>query len=204
MAEVSFTTYDINPSQRFVDQEGRLTQKGFEIMKAVTQLVSAVTIEDGEVKTEMLESEIIRVSTLFADNVVITSKVAPNAISELTALLQVGSNGPDGETLISGTIPIDSLNNTGLLLTFTAFMEKPDFDPANFGTWGLHLRRNGTIIDSTPPLFYDDNFSYQPVASFIDPDPGDDPEYEIESYLVGGPGVFTVSGGVLNVGLLKR
>jgi hypothetical protein len=204
MAEVSYRQYDVNPTMRFVDAEGRLTQKGFELMKAVAALVSAVTIQDGEITTEMLEAEIIRVSTLFADEVVITSKVAQNAISELSALVQPGPFGPNGSTLVTGVVPIDSTNNTGILLTFTSFMDKPVFDPNNFGYWGLHLKRNGSIIDSTPPLFYDDNFSYQPVASFIDPTPGDDPLYEIEAYLSSGPGNFLISGGVLNVGLLKR
>lgn len=204
MVEVTRAKYPLNPTLKLVTPEGRATAEFFRVLKAIGDLISNITIEDGEVKTEMLESEIIRVSTLIADEIIITSKVAPNAISELTALTQSGSNGPNGETLISGTVPIESTNNTGLLLTFTSFMDKPYFDSGNFGYWGLHLRRNGSIIQTTPGLYYDDNFSYQPVASFIDPSPGTDPEYQIESYLSSGPGGFTITGGVLNVGLLKR
>jgi len=106
--------------------------------------------------------------------------------------------------LVSGVVPIDSTNNTGLLLTFTAFMDRPSVNTDNYGYWGLLLKRNGVVIDSTPALFYDDNFSYQPVATFIDEDPGENPEYSIVSFLQSGLGWFDVKGGVLNVGLLKR
>lgn len=207
MTEVKKKKYPISPTMRWISQEpgqeGRLTGEGFRLMKAITELVEAVTIEDGEVKTEMLEAGIIRVSTLFADEVVITSKVKPNAISELTALLQVGSTGPGG-TILSGVVPISSVNNTGLLLTFTGFMDRPTSGSNNFGYWNLNLYRNGSLIQNTPALFYDDNFSYQPVASFIDPTPGANPTYTLGSTLLGGPGAFNIMGGVLNVGLLKR
>ena len=204
MAEVSYRRYDVSATQRFVDTEGRLTQKGFELMKAVAAIVSAVTIQDGEITTEMLEAEVIRVSTLIADEVIITSKVAPNAISEITALLQVGTTGPSGGTVLSGTVPITTTGNTGLLLTFTGFMDLPTPDPGNFGYWRLHLQRNGVTIDSTPLLYYDDNFSYQPVASFVDESPGTDPVYSVVTSLASGLGNFVISGSVLNVGLLKR
>jgi len=204
MAEVTYTQYAVSPTQRFVDAEGRLTQKGFELMKAVAALVSAVTIQDGEITTNMLEAEIIRVSTLFADEVIITNKVAPNAISEISAIEQVSTGGPDGYTILAGTVPISSLNNTGVILTFTGFMDVPSSDPANFGYWNITLNRNGVPISTTPDLYYDDNFSYQPVASFIDPTPGEDPTYSLTTTLVSGLGNFNIIGGLLNVGLLKR
>ncbi len=204
MAEVSYRRYDVSATQRFVDTEGRLTQKGFELMKAVAAVVSAVTIQDGEITTEMLEAEVIRVSTLFADEVIITSKVAQNAISEITALVQVGSAGPNGGTILSGAVPVTTTGNTGLLLTFTGFMDLPAPDSSNFGYWRLHLQRNGVTIDSTPLLYYDDNFSYQPVASFVDETPGPNPVYSIVTTLASGVGNFSITGSVLNVGLLKR
>ena len=205
MAEVSYRRYDVSATQRFVDTEGRLTQKGFELMKAVAAIVSAVTIQDGEITTEMLEAEVIRVSTLIADEIIVTSKVAPNAISELTALFQVGSAGPSTPVILEGTVPISSsTGNTGLLLTFTSFMDRPTSDPANFGYWSMQLNRNGVEIGSTPQLYYDDNFSYQPVASFVDEEPGENPYYSVTKTLHDGLGNFEINGGVLNVGLLKR
>lgn len=224
MAELDQQDYPLNPTLRLVNTEGRATAEFFRILKAIGKVLKAVNIVEGEITTEMLAdlavsaaklddgavvigklaAGSIYVDTLFVNNVVKTGAVSPNAISELTALTQTGSNGPSGEILVSGTVPIDSTNNTGLLLTFTSFMDKPADGSGNFGYWGLNLKRNGVTIQTTPGLYYDDNFSYQPVASFIDPSPGSDPFYEVESYLSMGPGIFSITGGVLNVGLLKR
>lgn len=224
MAEIKKKKHHLSPTMRWVDGDGRLTGEGFRLMRDIAVLIEAVNIVDGEITTDMLADLAVQasklddgavvigklaagaiyVSTLFADEVVITSKVKPNAISELTALIQSGSTGPNGGTILSGTVPIDSANNTGLLLTFTGFMGLPTPDPSNYGYWTITLNRNGSPIDATPPLYYDDNFSYQPVASFIDPTPGDDPVYSLTTTLQSGAGWFTITGGVLNVGLLKR
>lgn len=224
MAEISEDDYPLNPTLRLVNTEGRATAEFFRILKAIGKILRAVNVVDGEITTEKLADLAVQasklddgavvigkiaagaiyVNTLFVDEVVWTNAVKPNAISEITALTQAGSAGPNGATLVSGTVPIDSTNNTGMLLTFTSYMDRPAEGMSNFGYWGLYLYRNGVLIDSTPGLFYDDNFSYQPVASFIDPNPGADPTYSVVSYLSSGPGNFTITGGVLNVGLLKR
>ena len=204
MVEVKRRKYPLNQTLKLVDGEGRATSEFFRILKAIGDLISTISIEDGEVITSMLEAEIIRVSTLFADEVIITGKIAQNAVSELTALTQVGSVGPNGNTIVSGVVPVTTTGNTGLLLTFTGYMSKPTFDPSNFGDWSIQLNRNGVQIGSTPPLYYDDNFAYQPVASFIDPTPGTNPVYSLTTTLHSGLGNFGVSGGVLNAGLLKR
>jgi hypothetical protein len=204
MVEVQRKKYPLNPTMKWTDAEGRLTAEGFRIIRAIGELIENISIEDGEVRTEMLEAEIIRVSTLFADEVIITNKIKPNAVSELSALFQVGSTGPGGGTIVSGAVPITTLSNTGLLLTLTAFMDRPNLDSGNFGYWSMQLNRNGTQIDTTPQLYYDDNFSYQPVASFIDPTPGADPTYSVTTTLHSGDGDFSITGGVLNVSLLKR
>lgn len=208
---------------RLVDGEGRPTSEFMRFLRDAVELINAVHLVPGEVTNEMLAdlavsatklqdaavvigklaAGSIHVSTLFVDEVIVTNKVAQNAISELTALLQVGSVGPGG-VILSGAVPITSTNNTGLLLTLTAFMDRPALGTGNFGYWSIQLRRNGVQIDTTPQLFYDDNFSYQPVASFIDPTPGTNPTYEVRTTLHGGDGNFSITGGVLNVGLLKR
>lgn len=204
MTEITRKKYPISPTLKLVDEQGRATSQFQRLLRAISELVEAVSIEDGEITTDMLEAEIIRVSTLFADEVIITGKVAQNAISELTAILQTVPAGPSGDTILSGTVPISTTNNTGLLLTLTAFMDLPTPNPGNFGYWQMHLQRNGVTIGSTPGLYYDDNFSYQPVATFIDSDPGTNPTYSVITSLSGGLGNFTITGGVLNVGLLKR
>ena len=223
MAEIKKKKHHLSPTMRWVDGDGRLTGEGFRLMRDIAVLVEAVNIVDGEITEDMLADLAVSASklqdaavvlgklavgsiyahTLFVDEVVWTNAVAPNAISELSALTQVGSVSPGG-TILSGTVPIDSTNNTGLLLTLTAFMDLPTANSGNFGYWRMELRRNGVVIDQTPWLYYDDNFSYQPVATFMDPTPGDDPVYSVTTTLSGGLGWFNITGGVLNVGLLKR
>lgn len=224
MAEITQETYPLNPTLRLVNAEGRATSEFFRVLKAIGKVLEAVNIVDGEITTDMLAdlavsaeklgdaavvvgklaAGSIYVDTLFVNNVVKTGAVASNAISEITAILQVGSAGPDGDTILSGSVPVTTTGNTGLLLTFTGFMDRPVLDASNFGYWKMHLQRNGVTIDSTPDLFYDDNFSYQPVASFIDTAPGTNPTYSVITSLTSGLGDFTVTGSVLNVGLLKR
>lgn len=224
MAEITRQDIDLNPTMRFTDPQGRLTGEAFRFVSLLRRIVQAVNIVDGEVTEDMLAdlavsatklqdgavvvgklaAGSIYVDTLFVNNVVKTNAVAPNAISELTAILQAGTAGPNAGTILSGAVAVSSTNNTGLLLTFTSFMDKPTFDSSNVGYWTITLNRNGSPIQTTPPLYYDDNFSYQPVASFIDPTPGTNPTYSLTTTLLSGLGNFGISGGVLNVGLLKR
>lgn len=223
MVDIQYQSYPLNPTLRLVTSEGRATAEFFRMLKAIGALLQTVTIVDGAITTAKLADLAVQaakldngavvigkiaagaiyVHTLFADEVVITSKVAPNAISELTALIQGAAINP-GSTLLSGVVPISSVNNSGLLLTLTAFMDRPALGSGNFGYWRINLLRNGVLIDQTPLLFYDDNFSYQPVASFIDSSPGANPSYSVTTTLSSGDGDFEISGGVLNVGLLKR
>lgn len=228
MVKVERKKRHLSPTTRFISQEpgqeGRLTADGFRLMKDLAEFISLIEIEDGEITTDKIAvgavtAGKITVTSLediseFLGNVAVhgnlvvggtitTGKVAMNAISELTALIQPVTVGPHGSTILSGTVPVSG-TNTGLLLTFTGFMDKPTSDPANSGYWTITLNRNGTPIATTPLLFYDDNFSYQPVASFIDPTPGANPTYSLTTALHGGLGNFEIKGGVLNVGLLKR
>lgn len=215
MVEVTRAKYPLNPTLKLVTPEGKATSEFFRILRAIGDLISNIEIEDGEVTADKIQVESLEAISAVLGNVIVngdllvegtvtTGKVALNAISELTALLQVGSTGPSGGTVLSGAVPVTSANNTGLLLTFTAFMDLPAPNASNFGYWQLHLRRNGVTIDSTPLLYYDDNFSYQPVASFVDENPGTNPTYSITTSLDSGVGDFIIQGGVLNVGLLKR
>jgi hypothetical protein len=224
MVKVTRQDVDLNQTIRFTDAQGRLTGEAYRFLSMVRKIVQAVSIVDGEVTTDMLAdlavsaaklddgavvvgklaAGSIYVDTLFVNNVVKTNAVALNAISELTALFQGSPVGPDDATVLSGVVPVTGDDNTGLLLTFTGFMDVPTADPSNFGYWRLHLQRNGVTIDSTPLLYYDDNFSYQPVAAFVDETPGTDPTYSIVTELNSGLGNFAISGSVLNIGLLKR
>lgn len=224
MTEITKRKHHISPTMRWVDGEGRLTGEGFRLIRDIAVLIEAVNIVDGEISTEMLADLAVQASklddgavvigkiaagaiyvhTLFADEVVITAKVKPNAITELTVGLQTATGGPDGLDLVSVDVPISSVNNTGTLLSFTAFMSRPTLDPANNGYWRLVARRNGAQIGASPALFYDDNFAYPIVGSFVDFSPGSNPRYSIAAVPISGPGFFDINGGILNVSLLKR
>lgn len=204
MASITTREYPITPTMKWTDAEGRLTGEGFRLMRAVAELVEAVTIEDGEITTDMLEAEVIRVSTLFADEVIITSKVAPNAITDVSIGIQVGAGAPDGTTLASVLVPVTSSSNTGVILTFTGVQGLPSPNPANFGSWQLVLTRNGIAINGTGAIYYDDNFANLIAAQFVDDTPGTNPTYEVYAIALSGPGSFSLSDGVLNGALFKR
>jgi hypothetical protein len=204
MVEVTRAKYPLNPTLKLVNAEGRATAEFFRVLKAIGDLISNIEIEDGEVKTEMLEAQIIRVSTLFADEVIITSKVAPNAISDITIAQQVGLNYPDGSVIVSTVVPVSSVNNTGVILTFTGVQGLPATNSSNFGSWRLTLYRNGVMIDSTGDIFYDDNFATLIAAQFVDTSPGTDPSYSIVAVTTAGPGDLSIYSGLLNAALFKR
>lgn len=204
MVEIQRQDYDINPTMRLVDAEGRATGEFFRLLKAVAEIVENITIQDGEITTEMLEAEIIRVSTLFADEVIITGKIAQNAITEVTTAVQVGTKRVTDLYLIQASVPVTSTGNTGVLVSFTAFMRRPTVSGANFGDWRVDLHRNGVTINQTPNLFYDDNFAYPVICAFVDETPGTNPLYEIVPVGVSGPCDFDIEGGLGVFSLLKR
>lgn len=212
MAEVSYRRYEVSATQRFVDPEGRLTQKGFELMKAVANLVSSVTIEDGEIKANMIDvvnleaisailGNVVVNGSLVVNGTLVTDKLAQNAVSEVTTAVQVGTGRTTDPYLIQTTVPLTSTGNTGVLVSFTAFQRLPAGGSGNNGFWELRLARNGVVIDVTPNIFYDDNFAGWQICSFVDENPGTNPLYEIIPWglsglcdfdILGGLGVFTV------------
>jgi hypothetical protein len=142
-----------------------------------------------------------------ADGTIETPQVAEHSFSEITVLLQTAPVTPSGSgaEVLSGTVPVDAdALATGVVLNFTAFMDRPDIDIDNVGYWRIALDKNGSLFDVSPSLFYDDNFSYQPVAVFVDEAPGTDPFYRIRAVPVSGPTDFEISGGVLTVSYFKR
>lgn len=215
MASITTREYPITPTMRWVDSEGRLTGEGFRLMKAVAELVEAVTIEDGEITADMISVTSLEAISATLGNVVIdgdlvvngtitTGKIALQAVTEITIALQGGGVGPSGALVLSADVPVTDTGTTGVLIQFAGFMDKPVFDAANFGYWSIQLYKNGSPIDGTPGLFYDDNFSYQPVAFWVDESPGTDPEYEIYTVLGSGPGDFTLTDSVGIFSLFKR
>jgi hypothetical protein len=130
--------------------------------------------------------------------------VALNAITDTTVAFQAGPVGPANNNAVEADVPVTDTGTTGVLITFTAFMSLPNPDPANAGYWQLRLLRNGSQIEITPPLFYDDNFAYPVTAIWVDNDPGIDPHYEIRTNLSSGLGFFTIDGGVGVFALFKR
>lgn len=208
MVKIERKKRHLSPTTRFISQkpgqEGRLTDDGFRLMKDLAEFISLIEIEDGEIKTEMLEAEIIRVSTLIADEIIITSKVAQNAISEISVGQQAGSKPPNGTPVVTITVPVDTTFNTGVILTFTAVQGLPPADPGNVGSYQLSLRRNGTTIAASGPIFYDDNFAAPMAIQFIDPSPGSNPVYALVASTLTGPGNFSISNGALSGALFKR
>jgi hypothetical protein len=215
MVEVTRAEYPLNPTLKLVTPEGRATAEFFRVLKAIGDLISNITIEDGEVTADMISVVSLEAISATLGNVVIdgdlvvngtitTGKVAQNAITEVTAAAQVSPVGPSGQTVVGVAVPVTTTGNTGVLITFNGFMSLPTPDPANFGTWGLYLTRNGVIIDSTAALYYDDNFTYPVTAAFIDDAPGLNPSYEIVTFLGSGLGNFQLAEGLIICSLLKR
>lgn len=204
MVEVTRAKYPLNPTLKLVTPDGRATAEFFRVLKAIGDLISNITIEDGEIQTEMLEAQIIRVSTLFADEVIITNKIAPNAISELSVGSQVGSIPPDGSTIVSVVVPVANATTTGVILTFTGSQSVPVSGGGNFGTYSFSVYRNGVYIGGSPGMFYDDNFAVFVALQFVDTTPGLNPTYSISASVGSGAGDFAITGSVLNGALFKR
>lgn len=225
MVEVTRKKYPLNPTLKWTDAEGRLTAQGFRIIRAIGELIENITIVDGEVTTDMIAAGAVTAGKITVDsleaisavlgNVVVegdlivegtltTTKLGANAVTEVTTGDQVGIKGPSGDTIVSVAVPVTSTGNTGVLVTFTGFATLPSSSASNFGLWALQLYRDASLIGQTPFLYYDDNFSYPIVASFIDEAPGTNPTYSIVSVLSSGDGNFRIEGGLLNCSLLKR
>lgn len=224
MAKIDQQDYPLNPTLRLVNDEGRATSEFFRILKAIGKVLRSVNIVDGEITTDMLmdlavdatklddgavvvgklAAGSIYVDTLFVNNVVKTGAVASNAITEVTTAAQVGTGTTASAYLIQATVPVTSTGNTGVLVSFTAFMRRPFVDSSNFGDWRLELHRNGVVISQTPNLFYDDNFAYPVICAFVDETPGTNPLYEIVPIGISGLCIFDIEGGLGVFSLLKR
>lgn len=224
MAEITTQVIDLNPTMRFTDKEGRLTGEAFRFMALLRRIAKAVHIASGEITNDMLAdlavsasklqddavvigklaAGSIYVSTLFADEVVVTKAVKPSAITDITTAAQSVSVGPSGNDVVTANVPLTDSDTTGVLIQFSGFMDRPSSSSSNFGYWRLRLMRNGVEIDRTPSLFYDDNFSYQPVAMWADESPGTNPEYTVRTQLVSGPGTFNIKDSLLVCSLFKR
>lgn len=77
MAAVSTKRFPLNPTTRWVTADGRLTGEGFQMMMAVSQLVEAITIEDGEITEAMIADASI--TTAKIEDAAITSAKIGNA-----------------------------------------------------------------------------------------------------------------------------
>lgn len=147
MVKVERKTRHLSPTTRFIDDAGRLTTDGFRLMKDLAEFISLIEIEDGEIKTEMLEAQIIRVSTLFADSVVITRAVANQAITEATvavsnadvpasAAIQTLHAEPEGDRLlVRGAASMYSDNGLGFPEYGTLFLAKDGVEVASYYFW---------------------------------------------------------------------
>lgn len=215
MARITTNEYPVTPTMRFVDAEGRLTGEGFRLIKAVSDVVQAITIEDGEVKASMISvvsleaisavlGNVQVTGNLMVDGSLTTGKHASRSITDVTVALQVFPQGPNSPYIVQGVPVADDPDITGVLIDFVAFMDRPALDAGNVGYWRLFPKRNGVEFDTTPDLFYDDNFAYPVVARWFDETPGLNPTYIINGELLSGLGDFTIAGGIAIFTLLKR
>jgi hypothetical protein len=161
MTEITKRSYYISPTVRVVDGDGRLTKQGFDIFKAAAELVEAVTVVEGEITTAMLAdlavqaskldngavvigklaAGSIHVSTLFADEVVITSKVATNAVSVLgySQTLTDQTAGNSFVKIAETTVTTDG----GAVLVAAFHMGETGFGDND---QEIDIRKNGTSI----------------------------------------------------------
>lgn len=216
MAKINSKEYPVTPTMRLTDNEGRATGDFFRLLKALATIAETITIEDGEIKAEMIDVVNLEAISAVLGNVVIngslvingtvtTGKLGSNAATDVTVAMQTIDRYPYQNFIGQGVSVESDPDITGMLITFFGFMDRPDLDIANNGRWKMVLQRNGVTIDETPPQFYDDNFAYPIVAAWFDPDPGVDPTYIIAGEVITGPGNFLVlAGGLATFTLLKR
>lgn len=215
MVKVERKKRHLSPTTRLVDSEGRLTTDGFKLIKDLAEFISLIAIEDGEIKANMIEVESLEAISAVLGNVIIngnlvvegtitTGKIGSNAVTGITAGIQVSPVSPHFADIVSVAVPISNTGITGVLISFTGFMARPGTGSGNFGDWGIQLKRNGVVIDNTPGLFYDDNFAYPVACTFVDLNPGINPVYTLSTAIYSGPGNFTLGGGLMNCSLLKR
>jgi len=204
MAVITTRQYPISPTLRWTTQDGRLTSEGFRLLKALADIAEFVTIQDGEVTAGKIAAGAINATNIIVENIIVTGQLTANSVTDITVAAQASAVGPDGNDVVEATVPVTGTGNTGVLINFTGFMDRPTTNASNFGYWRVRLERNGTEIDSTPSLFYDDNFAYPVVAAFADETPGTDPVYTISTVLTSGLGLFTISEGLLVCSLFKR
>lgn len=216
MADIKTREYPITPTMRLTDAEGRATGEFFRLLKAISALVEAVTLVDGEVTADKIQVDSLEAISAVLGNVIIngdlvingtvtTGKLAANSATDVTVAIQVGNISPYSDFISQGVPAVSDPDITGMLITFFGFMDRPDLSSGNNGRWKMLLRRNGVQIDETPPQFYDDNFAYPLVAAWFDPSPGVDPVYTIGGDVLSGPGDFNVlEGSLATFTLLKR
>jgi len=81
MASVSTQKYPINQRMPWVDKDGKLTAEAFRVMRSIADIVSSITIGDGEISTAQLADAAITEAKIADDGPVSTAKIADLAIT---------------------------------------------------------------------------------------------------------------------------
>lgn len=106
MVEVTKKKYPLNPTLRWTTQDGRLTTEGFRIMRAVSDVLETVSIEDGEVTTDMI-----------AAGAITAGKITVTSLDEISTFL--GDVAIDGDLIVGGTITTSKLEDNAVTATAT-------------------------------------------------------------------------------------
>lgn len=220
MVKVKRKKYPLNPTLKLVNPEGRATSEFFRILTAIGELIENISILPGEIGEDELAEFAVSLSKL-QDNAVGVGKLAAGSIwvstlfvDEVIITSKVGAGQMTGG--VSATQPADAPMNTAAVsanmnvaygsarISFIASQSRPTSGSGNFGNYLLRILRNGTPI-KVLSIYYDDNFAGVVGIVAIDSPGVGVHTYTIDTQLVSGTGnLHIVAGGELVVENFKR
>ena len=187
MASISARRYQINPTTIFVGADGKLTGEAYRLMKAISNIVNAVTIDDGEVVTSMIAADAVTADKISVANLEAVSATLGNVVvdgdlivngtlttpkHEANSITQgAAANGSnitvddsDGETEIhTDDITVDFGGDVSILFNSLAGSANSKFPLTTY-----RLKRNGTTI-LTKAWYVDDiEGTRDTIMNFVD------------------------------------
>lgn len=144
-----------------------------------------------------LQANSINTSSLFVDGVMITNKIAPNAVTDAATFTGNGQQG----TLTSGSFQV----TTGRVLLLAAgFLDRPTSNSSNFGYISFNLKYNGITVKQFTSS-YDDQSGYGVPLNHEFNLPTGTYNFSFHADNVNGPGQWIMlPGSTLTVVNLKR
>lgn len=176
----------LNAGIKFVNSSGRLTGQAYQFMDAIAEVISAITIEDGEVTADMIAANTITadeisVKSLDADEILVDGTIITDLIDN-DAVSLAALAATDGSTIVNNeTEEVISVSSSSVgdraLITFTCL------DGSNAGAQvTLALLRDSTEIETWDygiPSGTSGSANLRPRSfTYVDESPGD--EYSVE------------------------